>query len=203
MQSKLRSAASSLLERITVVADSVPTKTTPREAWRALQEFYQGRFPTDYIELMAVFPFEYVSLKYHYLNQTGGNPEYRDVNFRFRSPISGLGVDPMTGEDDDVRDRGYVVLGEGHDGDLWVVRQDLGVGGAVYYVSSTGWDRGPLILGESLIFAAHSLAHLIAGFSLTDCDYGFNHRTRETEARLDIDLFFPYGPEDKVRNQDA
>lgn len=163
-----------------------------------MMEAYQGGFPSDYVEMMAAYPFDYVVLTYMCMNQSRPYPENVDVNFRFRGATTFHGTEFLEDFDRVLLSMRLAAIGEGEDGDFWVVNTSEGVDGPVYYVEHTAWDGGLLHFNNGLTFAAPNLAQLIAGFSLSDYDYAFDWRTKKHELKFDLNLFWPYSEDDEV-----
>jgi hypothetical protein len=198
MKPLLRLAAESLQGRLKAVQAPLTDSQTPAASWKSMMEAYQGGFPSDYVEMMAEFPFDDVVLTYMCMNQAREYPENIDVNFRFRGATTFYGTVFSEGFDRALLSMGLAAIGEGEDGDFWVVNTSDGVDGPVYYVEHTAWDGGRLHFNNGLTFAAPNLARLIAGFSLSSYGYAFDWRTEKQELDFDLKLFWPYPEDDEV-----
>ncbi|MBL9176963.1 MAG: hypothetical protein JNM65_02805 [Verrucomicrobiaceae bacterium] len=101
--------------------------------------------------------------------------------FGFRSVATMFKTFPWKGFDDEIKAFGLVPIGEGEDGDFWVVRASEGLNGPVYHVEHTAWGPGIPTFENGLTCAALSFPHLLCGLSLRRFGILQNHHTELTQ----------------------
>lgn len=197
----LQLAAESLRLRIEICG-SMPSPTTVREDWTPLIQFYGETFPQEYVEMMLAYPFDFAVLEYACLNQVRQYPgsqyqDYIDAMFRFRGPLAAPSERSLSvGYDKDFKAFGLVGIGEGEDGDMWVVRADSGLAGPVFLIEHTAWGPGMPSFDNGMTCAAPSFAHLMAGFSIrhfVSGEFDFEQGRHEYEVNSHL---FEYCPPD-------
>ena len=149
----LTKAVSALDLRLDVL--KVPRANLPIESWGEYDEKFPGVVPDWYRKLLSEFAFIHVLLDIpHWPDEPWG------ANFEFRSPVDEF-FD--TDDDDEITPHGWFPFAEEADGNLWAMRADAAQDSPIILISHT---NGGLGTDSGVIYAAHSLAHLLATASI-------------------------------------